>query len=64
MAKEKLIETLAAAPAPYEIQGLVISDFMPIKLGERQINLAKPTDDEVKLLSENRDKLPWLKWAE
>jgi len=64
MAKEKSIQTVAAAPPPFEIRGLVISDFMPIKLGEREINLARPTPDEVKLLSENRDKLPWLKWAE
>lgn len=62
MAKDKPTEIGAAAP--YEIQGLVISDFMPIKLGERQINLAKPTPEEVQLLSENRDKLPWLKWPE
>lgn len=64
MVKDKTTETAAPLKLPYEIQGLVISDFMPIKLGDRQINLAKPTEEEVKILSDSRDMLPWLKWGE
>lgn len=64
MAKEKSIETVTPVKLPYEIQGLVISDFMPIKLGDRQINLANPSAEEIKILSDSRDMLPWLKWAE
>lgn len=48
----------------FEILGLVKSDFMPIKIDGREIDLANVTPEVTAWLYARREKLPWLKWSE
>ena len=64
MAKPKEVEKPAASIRTFEIIGLVKSDFMPIKVEDRQVDLANVTPEVTAWLYERREQLPWLKWAE